>query len=182
MSEEMGGIGTALGNARGLSLLQDAEKRRAEREHSLFLDVPTWGGDLVCEYRVVAPEALRRIVESAVRNVRNGNTDEPSANDVRLIIAAAVGLYAKDPETGERVPIEDEQGHVGYNRIAYMLGKEDELKSNADVVRYLMSERNEDGTWTENITAISIHANAISNWMRDPSKRGVDLDDLMGEF
>ncbi|HEY7414424.1 MAG TPA: hypothetical protein VH593_04470, partial [Ktedonobacteraceae bacterium] len=88
----------------------------------------------------------------------------------------------KDPETGERVPIEDEYGHVGYNRIAAVLGKEDELQSNSDVVRYLMSERNDDGSWTENIAAISIHANAISRWMRDPSKRGVDLDDLLGEY
>lgn len=177
-----GQFDTALNNARGLSLLQEADKRRAEREHSLFLDVPTWGGDLICEYRVVSPDALRRIAEQAMRNVRNGNTDEPASNDVRLIVAAAVGLYAKDPETGERVPIEDELGHISYNRIADLLGKGAELKSNSDVVRYLMSERNEDGSWTENIAAISIHANAISKWMQDPSKRGVDLDDLLGEY
>jgi hypothetical protein len=172
---------TALGNARGLSLLQEAEKRRAEREDSLFLDVPTWGGDLICEYRVVPPNDLRRIAESAMRNARNGNQEEPATNDIRLIVAASVGLYMKDPESGDRVPVEDEMGHVGYDRIAILLGKDDELHSNADVVRYLMSARNDDGTWTENITAISLHANTISNWMRDPSKRGVDLDELLGE-
>jgi len=176
------GIGTALGNARGLSLLQDAEKRRIDREHSLFLDVPTWGGDLICEYRVVPADDLRRIAEAAVRNTRNGSQDAPASNDVRLISAAAIGLYMKDPENGERVPIEDEFGHVSYNRIATVLGKEDEFKSQADVIRYLMSEKNKDGTWTENIVAISIHANTISQWMRDTSKRIGDLDEILGEL
>jgi hypothetical protein len=99
-----------------------------------------------------------------------------------VIVAASVGLYMRDPDTRERVAIDDEYGHVGYDRIAKMLGKDDELRSNADAVRYLMSERDEDGGWVENNMAISLHANAIGRWMRDPSKRGVDLDELLGEL
>jgi len=181
-NKELEGIGTALQNAQGLSLLKEAEKRRQEREHTLFLDVPSWDGDLIAEYRVLPKEDLLRLAETAIRRSRNGNRNEAGANDISVIAASCVGLYVKDPETEERVPIEDELGHVGYNRIAHMLGKEDELRSNRDAIRYLMGERTKDGGWTENIMAISIHASAIGKWMRDPSRSGVDLEDLLGEF
>jgi hypothetical protein len=179
---QLEGIGTALGNAQSLSILKDAQKRRQEREHTLFLAVPSWDGDLICEYKVVPPEDLRKIAEGAVRRSRNGKPPEPAANDIAMIVAACVGLYVKDPESGERVAIEDEFGHVGYNRIAKVLGKEDEIKSNADAVRYLMSERDEQGGWVENIMAISLHANAIGKWTKDPGRQGVDLEELLGEF
>lgn len=179
----MEGIDQQVDSARGLSLLQDAEQRRAEREHSLFLDVPTWNGDLIAEYRVPSPDNLRKLAEAAIRRVRSNNgKNEPGANDVSLIAAANVGLYMKDPETEDRVPIEDEVGHVGYDRIATTLGKDGELQSQFDVIRYMMAERNDDGTYTQNVLAISMHANAIQRWMRDTSKRGVDLEDLLGEL
>jgi len=175
-------VGTALEDASGQSLLKKAQKKRQEREHTLFLDVPSWDGDLVCEYKVVPPEKLRKVAEAAMRRMRNGELPKPAANDVAMIIAAAVGLYALDPETGERVPVEDEFGHVGYDRIAKLLGVEDEIKSNDEAVRYLMAERDEDGGWVENVMAMSLHANAIGRWTRDPSKQGVDLEELLGEL
>jgi hypothetical protein len=176
-------VDQSLGAARGLTLLQDAEKRRSEREHSLFLDVPTWDGDLVCEYRVVGPEDLRKIAERAVRQARNGSSSEPGQNDIALIIASHVGLYARDRESGTRVPIEDDFGHVGYGRIASVLGVESKVKSNSDAVKYLMSERDDNtGETILNVLAISLHANAISRWMRDPSKRTADLEEILGEF
>jgi hypothetical protein len=174
-------IGTALSNVQGLSLLKEAQQRRQARERTLFLDVPSWDGDLVCEYRVVSPDGLKKLAEKAMRRNRNGNA-EAGANDVLMIIASAVGLYIKNPENGERVAIEDEFGHVSYNRIANILGKEDEIKSNVEAVRYLMGERDEDGGWVENIMAMSLHANAIAKWMKDPSKHGVEIDDLLGEL
>lgn len=178
----MEGIDQTVENARGLSLLQEAEKRRSEREHSLFLDVPTWNGELIAEYRVPDPDALRKIAEATIRRVRSSNgRDEPGANDVALIAAANVGLYVKDPDSGDRVPIEDKIGHVGYDRIAAILGKE-ELQSNSEVIRYLMSERNDDGTYTQNVLAISMHANSIQRWMRDTSRRGIDMEDILGEL
>lgn len=180
-NDTLGDIGTSLDGAQSLSLLKEAQKRRQERERTLFLDVPGWDGDMICEYRVVPPEELRRIAERTMRRARNGHGGD-STNDIDVIVAASVGLYMRDPETRERVAIDDEYGHVGYDRIAKMLGKDDELRSNADAVRYLMSERDEDGGWVENNMAISLHANAIGRWMRDPSKRGVDLDELLGEL
>lgn len=182
-NNELEGIGTALGEAQSLSLLQDAQKRRQEREHTLFLDVPSWNGDLVAEYRVVPPKALKQVAEAAMRRTRNNGEPEPAANDVAMIAAACVGLYMKHPETGERVAIEDEFGHVGFDRIAKMLGKEEELSSQAQVVRYLMAERGDnDGEWVENVMAMSLHANAIGRWMKDPSRQGVDLEELLGEL
>lgn len=178
------GIGTALSNVQSLSLLKDAQQRRQARERTLFLDVPSWDGDLVCEYRVVPPEGLKKLAQKAMRQSRNGEA-EPAANDVMMIIAAAVGFYVKHPESGERVAVEDEFGHVSYDRIAKLLGKEAEIKSNSQAVRYLMADRGEDGEdgeWVENIMAMSLHANAIGKWMKDPSKHGVDLDDILGEF
>jgi len=176
-------LGKSLDSAQGLTLLKEAQQRRQARERTLFLDVPSWDGDLVCEYRVMDPEDLRKIAERQMRRARNnGSKLDPIANDIALIVAAAVGLYAKHPETGERVAIEDEFGHVGYDRIAHVLGKDGEIKSNYDAVRYLTSERDEEGGWIENSMAIGLHANAIGRWMKDPSKRGVDLDELLGEL
>lgn len=180
--EQLEAIGTAVGSAQSLSLLKEAERRRSEREHTLFLDVPSWDGDLVCEYRVVPPDDLKRVAEAAIRRSRNGGKSESAANDVAMIVAAAVGLYVKHPETGERVPVEDEFGHVSYDRIAGVLGKEDDIKSNAEAVRYLMAERDKEGGWVENIMAMSIHANAIARWTKDTSKRSIDLEELLGEL
>lgn len=183
-NRELENVGTALQNAQGLSLLKEAEQRRQEREHTLFLDVPSWDGDLIAEYRVVPPDDLKKLAVAALRRSRNGGEGAGVNNDIAIIAAACVGLYVKDPETDERVPVEDEFGHVKYDRIAHVLGKDEEIKSTTDAVRYVMGERDEeeDGGWTENIMAMSIHANTIGKWMRDPSRSGVDLEDLLGEF
>jgi hypothetical protein len=183
-NNDLENIGTALQGAQSLSLLKEAEDRRQKREHTLFLDVPSWNGDLIAEYRVVPPDDLRKLAEAALRKSRNGNGDQLPNNDITVIAASCVGLYVKDPETDERVPVEDEYGHVKYDRIAHVLGKDDEIKSSPDAVRYVMGERDKDGDggWTENIMAMSIHANTIGKWMRDPSKGGVDLEELLGEF
>jgi hypothetical protein len=177
------GIDQPADEARGLSLLREAERKRSKRESSLFLDIPTWDGLLIGEYRVPDPEQLRIMAQRVMRQARNGNEVEPGANDISLIVTACVGLYARDSETGERVAIEDEYGHVGYNRIAHVLGKEDEITSNREAVKYLMGERDEEGDgWVHNVVAVSMHADKISKWMRDPSKRGVDIEELLGEF
>ena len=181
---ETEGVDTALEEAQSLTLLQDAAKRRQKREHTLFLDVPSWGGDMIAEYRVVPPDELRKVADAAMRRARQANGQiKPAENDVQMIIAACVGLYLKHPETGERVPIEDQYGHVGYDRIAHVLGKDDVIKSNSEAVRYVMAERGtDDDEWVENVMAMSLHATTLGRWMRDPSKRGVDLEELLGEL
>jgi hypothetical protein len=171
------------GKAPSLTILQDAVDRRAKREHNLFLDVPSWDGDLIAEYRVPDPEELKQLAERVMRRARNGDEIKSGTADIDLIVAAHVGLYVINPESGDRVAIEDEFGHVGYNRIAKVLGKEDEIKSNADAVRYLMAERGDkDGTWVENVVAMSMHANSIQRWMRDTSKRASRIEEVLGEL
>lgn len=172
----------AIESARGLSLLKDAQKRRSEREANLFMAVPSWSGDLVAEYRVLGDKELDKIADSANKTLTNGKM-KTLPLDISLISAACVGLHMVDPESGDRVKIEDDNGHVGYNRIAIVLGREDVIKSNSDAIRYLMGERadNEDG-WTDNPTAISSHAQTIARWMRDPTKRSSLMEELLGEL
>jgi hypothetical protein len=180
-NEVLEGIDKSLDNARGISILKQAARKRDERENTLFLDVPTWDGDLVCEYRVVDSTELGRVAEAAVRRMRQNGKVEPAANDIALIVAASVGLWAVDPDSGERVQIEDQFGHVGYDRIHNVLGRDD-IHSNADAVKYLMGDKNDDGTWTVNVIAITMHAQKIQQWMRDPSKRSIGMEELLGEL
>ena len=174
-------LGGASEMAKATSLLQAAEERRAKRETNLFLDVPSWDGDLVAEYKIIPPKEMTLIAERVARKFKQ-NSNDATIGDIELIIHSCVGLHMLDPDTGKRVAIEDEFGIVGYDRIASVLGKEDEVKSNADAVRYLTAERAEDGSWEENVTAINQHAQRIQRWMRDPSKRTVDLQELLSEL
>lgn len=176
-------IGAATENARGASLLKSAEQRRAQREKHLFLDIPSWDGDLIGEYALIEKENMVRIAERMARKMRQDGADA-TIGDIELIVQACVGLHARDPQTGDRVPIEDEFGIVKFDRIASVLGVEDQIKSNADAVRYLTAERSDDDDddWTENVTAINRHAAQISRWMRDPSRRSVDLEALLSEL
>lgn len=183
MTDQMPQIDSAPGKARSLSILKQAEERRASRSGTLFLDIPSWNGELVCEYQIVAREEIVEITERIARQVRsgNGNSIKPGQGDIELIIRACVGLYVIDPESGDRVPVEDENGLVGYDRIAHVMGR-DEIKSQRDTVRYLMGVRTDvDGGWKENLLAVAIHANLIARWMSDPTKRNSDMEALLGE-
>lgn len=164
------------------SLLQKAQERRQKREAHLFLDVPTWGGDLIAEYRILNPDEMKRVATTALAN--NNGVKEPGANDIALINAMCVGLHVWDSEKEERVPITDEFGHVNYGRIANFLGKSHVIKNSADAVKYVMSERDPDNpdNYIVNLVAISLHAAEIQRWVRDPSKRRVNLEALLGEL
>src|SRR4051794_41973733 len=107
-------LGKSLDSAQGLTLLKEAQQRRQARERTLFLDVPSWDGDLVCEYRVMDPEDLRKIAERQMRRARNnGSKLDPIANDIALIVAAAAGLYGKQHKNGGRVANKGEVGPAG---------------------------------------------------------------------
>jgi hypothetical protein len=137
---------------------------------------------MVAEYRVLGGKEIDQIAEQAARRMKSGNGDSLQS-DIDLIARANLGLYMIDPESGDRVPLEDEYGVVGYNRVAVKLGMERELDSNAKVIKYLTGERKEDGSgWQENQTAITMHANSIARWMRDPSKTNRSLEDILGEL
>lgn len=182
-NDDLTRVGSSITTARGLSLLQEAEQRRAARPNHLFLDIPTWDGDLVAEYKVVMKSELKVMASRALRRSRQDGEADPAQNDLDLILSACVGLHAFDRETGERVPIEDEYGHVGYDRIMHTLGKADQVQSASEAVKYLMGDRTEDGAWVENMVAISMHGDKIGRWMRDTSRSGASaLEELLGEF
>jgi hypothetical protein len=165
------------------NLLQRAQERRQQRETHLYLDVPTWDGDLVAEYRILDPNEMKLVAEQAAARMRTNHL-EPGENGIALIASMCVGLHVVDRETSERVPIMDEFGVVNYSRIAKFLGKSHILKTQSDAVKYLMSERDPDDPdkYIVNLVAITLHANAVQSWMRDTSKRTVDLEALLGEF
>lgn len=169
-------------NSQATNLLRQAQERRQKRETHLFLDVPTWDGDLIAEYRILDPDEMRRVAEQTAARMRNGA--EPGSNDIGLISAMCVGLHVLDRETGDRIPITDGFGHVNYARIATYLGKDHILRTTSDAIKYLMSERDPDDEdkYIVNLVAISLHANTVQRWMRDPSKRSVDLEALLGEL
>lgn len=175
--------GAATSNARAMSLLQAAEQRREQREQNLFLDVPSWEGDLIAEYAIIPRHELKEMGERqlrAMRHARNGDEDRVRY-DVELIVRACVGLHALDPSNGDRVPLEDGIGNVGYGRIGALMGRDD-VTDSTQAVLFLMGTRNHDtNTWEENTMAVTTHARAISKWMSDPSKRTFDLEELLGE-
>lgn len=167
-------------SARSLSILQTAQKERAKRETHLFLDVPSWNGALVAEYRIIDKTILDEMGKRNAARLRAGKFDKVKA-DIELILRAAVGLWVLDPKSGDRVQLEDEFGHVGYDRITLVLGRND-IDGAQDAVRYVMAERgNDDDSWVENTVAMGLHAQSITRWMKDPSKRSIDLEDLLGE-
>lgn len=168
---------TAPEEAKGISLLRKADKSRAKRTNTLYLDVPSWAGDLIAAYRVVDRQRLETMVRKIQQEAKSGSDSSArTAADIDLILEANVGLYAYDPEGGpepedRRAPIEDDLGVVPFNRFGDILLRirpEDRegkpaprLNSARAVVLYAMED---------NAVAISAHALMIARWMRDPSK------------
>lgn len=161
-----GAESTAAEEAKGISLLRHAEQRRAESKDALFLDVPSWNGDLIAEYRVVDRTRLETMVRKIQQEAKGNNNTARTQADIDLILEANVGLYAYDAEGGpeeadRRAPIEDDLGLVPYTRVSMVLGKNGMINSARAAVLYLFKD---------NAVAISAHALTIARWMRDPSK------------
>jgi hypothetical protein len=167
----------AVEEAKGLSLLRAAEKRRESSGQTLFLDIPSWGGDLIAEYKVLERtrvETLIRKIQSASRDGSGNSAAARTAADIDLLIEANVGIYAYDAEAeaeadgdpaAGRVPIKDDTGIVTFGRIGPVLGQD--FKSVREAVLYLMKN---------NGVAITAHAVVVARWMRDPSKTASDLE------
>jgi hypothetical protein len=166
MSDEItGATTTAAEEAKGISLLRQAEERREQESDTLFLDVPSWSGDLIAEYKVLDRPRLEAMVRKVQQLARDGNqSNARTVADIGLLLESNVGLYAYDPDGGDteesrRAPITDEHGTVTYDRIGKILGQD--FRSSRESVLYLMKN---------NAIAISTHALAVARWMRDPSK------------
>jgi hypothetical protein len=156
---------SAAEEAKGISLLRQAEKRREQQADTLFLEVPTWGGDLIAEYKVIDRTRLDTLVRKMQQQARGGNAGNAATMaDINLLLEANVGIYAYDADGGDseedcREPIMDDHGTVTYDRIGRVLGKD--FRAAREAVLYLMKN---------NPIAISTHAMNVARWMRDPSK------------
>lgn len=176
---------TAPEEAKGLSLLRQADQRRSGRRKTQFFEVPSWGGDLIAEYKVVERARLEGLIRKIQQEQRNNNAAQRTLADIALILEANVGIYARDAEQdgddAQRVPIEDAAGIVTYDRIGPILGDvrkrnadgttdEDsetfQIRNGRDAVIYLMAES----------VSISAHSMLIARWMRDPSKDPATLE------
>jgi hypothetical protein len=173
LTQELGtNTSSAAEEARGVSLLREAAARREQSGDTLFLEVPTWGGDLIAEYKVIDRQRLEALIQRIQKESRNGNSSSArTAADIDLLVEANVGLYAFDAEASlgggddeGRVAIEDEIGMVTFGRVGPILGKE--FPSVRAAVLYLMKD---------NGLAITAHAVIVARWMRDPSKTAEQL-------
>lgn len=176
--DELGlGPNPAAEEARGISLLRQAEQRREQSGVTLFLEIPSWGGDLIAEYKVMDRTRLEGMISKIQREARNGNSSSArTAADIDLLVAANVGIYAFDAEavaTAEdgvdddaagRVAITDDLGTVTFTRIGPVLGRE--FRTAREAVLYLFKD---------NGIAITAHAVVVARWMRDPSKTAQEL-------
>jgi len=178
-------VDEALPGAQSLSILRKSAEKRRQRENHLFLDVPSWDGELIAEYRILPPDQLKEMVlrmASTVQKQASNGSETIGSGDIQVISSACVGLCVRDPESGDRIPIMDEFGRVGYDRIGTFLDAPASIQSQAEMIKYVMSEKEEDGSYTVNVIAIGIHANSIAKWMRDPSKRSEDMEGVLGEL
>jgi len=176
---------TAAEEAKGISLLRAAAERREKRVHNLFLDVPSWDGDLIAEYAVAGRPKLEAMARKIMAESKGGANEANlrTAADIDFIVEACVGLHALDPEGAteeeRRVPIEDDLGKVPYNRFGDILVRiagEGRTVSHVprtarETVLKMFAKDNEDPS-----VPISAHAMVIARWMRDPSKAPMSQD------
>jgi hypothetical protein len=175
---------TAVEEAKGISLLRGAAQRREKRVHAAFLDVPSWDGDLIAEYRVVNRPKLEQMARKISAESKGGNeANLRTGADIDFIVEACVGLYALDPEGAteeeRRVPLTDELGKIDYTRFGDVLlriaGEGRTVthvpRTAREVVLKAFAKDNEDPT-----VPISAHAMVIARWMRDPSKAPTTME------
>lgn len=170
---------TAAEEALGESLLRKAQKARHERDDVLYLDIPSWDGDIVGAYRVLDRTTMERLIRKITKESKNGNS---SANlrtkaDIDLIVRACVGLYARNPDSDAEEGSHDDlvQLKVGdepatYGSINELL-KSDQIRDTNSAVMYLFAKDGGDAG-----VAISAHALTIARYMQDPSKDPTDLE------
>jgi hypothetical protein len=183
IDNEVDGLGlgdvSAAEEARGVSLLRQASQRRDASSGVLYLDVPSWNGDMQAGYRVVDRSKLEALIRKSQQLARQGTnaSNQRIRADIDVILEANMGLYAYDAsiagddEDLRRVPIEDEFGLVTWDRFGEILKRirptTPDLKGSWQVVLEAFKHPKAD---SYNGVAVSAHAMTIARWMRDPSK------------
>jgi hypothetical protein len=163
----------AVEEAAGASLLKKAQQKRDDesRETALYLDIPSWGGDLVGKYKVQEQKELvkqARAVMSAARE--GGNVDNVRLEaDMNFILKANVGLYARDhsKDPGESGHEDLIEVGSGISDCGSILGKD--FRNSHEALLYLFAKDDADPS-----VPITVHSQSIARWMRDPSKPVTD--------
>lgn len=137
-----------------------AKRRKAVAAVTKDLDVWGYGGELVARYRLLDPLVEgKEITDKVTRNYTNP-TDQGFYGILDTLIAACVGLYYRDPETGVLTLIdEDGLGPMGYDqRAAEYFGFPTD--SARDTVIKIFNGYK---------TSILAHVRELNEWMEHPT-------------
>lgn len=149
------GVAAAEQAADSRSFLDKIKARRDGLEDlSEPVEIPSWGGELLARYKVIAKSEL----EIMIRRIRgNRNSEGDVTADLDFLIKACAEVIARDAETGEERKLSS-----GYNmELAELLGEPEGAESARGLVLYLFKN---------NGIAVSAHAMKVARWMQDTSR------------
>lgn len=164
--EDTNGTGTDAAAGNGALNLVDVMRARfsdAAAEHRLKLPVPSWDGDLIAEYVVIARSEMPQVDPATV----DYNTAVGVNSDV--LIRACRALYWRlEDGTLELIAERDAAGVSPYARIGAMLGLDEDLD-----VRGRLAH-----VFRENHVAIVAHGVKVFGWMQDTTAK---VEGALGE-
>lgn len=148
----------------GGSVLDRIKKRRTNTVDTLWIDVPSWGGDLKAEYKVLDPDEIQKMIRRVQARQRKGEGQKyDSTPDIDFLVKACIGVKAVDLETDEEQVLTS-----GFTMdLVGMLDPKDEdenpitIKDPRGLVAYLVKY---------NGIALAAHAQKIARWMQDTAK------------
>jgi hypothetical protein len=165
----LNGDDTALG-VNVESILQRAQEERDEklRQLTLKLDIPSWDGVFVAEYKLLP----RNLVESMQQRSRS---KKDINSEMDMIARACVNIWVRDPDSGRLIEL-DEDKPVRYTvDLLKVLGKTKLLEGKKSEKEPYITIRH---MFAGNELSIGAHAFQLITWMADPtSYTGEEEDD-----
>lgn len=135
-------------------LQQLKERRERLLDATLMVEVPSWQGDLLGEFRVLG-ESERAKIER--RQQQRGN-DKPHLLFVDLIATACVRLHLRNEE-GTPEPLRHAGQDVRFDDTLAALMGWDDCRTEADIVMHCFGH---------NTVALRAMSERIAGWMQDP--------------
>lgn len=148
----------------GGSVLDRIKRRRTDQSDVLWLDIPSWGGELKARYQVLDRDEVEKMIRRVQARQRQGDKSRSdSTPDLDFLIKACTEVKAVDSETDE-----EETLTPGFTlELVDMLDPKDEdgspiaIKDQRSLVAYLVKY---------NGIALAAHAQKVARWMQDTSK------------
>ncbi len=157
-------IDSSIPSRQGASILDRLrEKRRADGDAQTFdLPIAGWGGEIVARYRLLDPLVeLKEILDRARRSFPDDPESQNFWGQVDAMIAACVGLYARDDD-GRLVPLTIGEGGEPA-RYTVELAEELEVATPDMKARDVVV-----GVFKGNKMALGAHAGSLLMRMSDP--------------